>query len=194
MILKGRSNGSAQTPSQPASDQKVLPPQQNLWVVFSCHTGLRASEPPTLTPSRAFGRPIVLIVSFVPQHCPSTARGKKPKEGVWGNLRSWLPQDSPTDFAEEPEKLMKGLLIHLGHLPPKTHDLVYLHELLASACPNWTWPVPELRFLSRAAITLRYPGESAERQDAAEALQLAHRMRQALLPLLEKPPTNPLPE
>jgi hypothetical protein len=30
-------------------------------------------------------------------------RGKKPKEGVWGNLRSRLPQDLPTDFAEDPK-------------------------------------------------------------------------------------------
>lgn len=33
------------------------------------------------------------------------ARGKEPKEGVWGNLRGWFPQDQPTNSAEEPDFL-----------------------------------------------------------------------------------------
>ncbi len=83
------------------------------------------------------------------------------------------------------EKLIKALLIHLGAVPPKTHDLVYLDQLLADACPNWSWPVEELRFLSRAAVAFRYPGESAEREEAAQAFRLAGKMREKLLSLLE---------
>ena len=60
------------------------------------------------------------------------------------------------------EKLMKALLIHLGATPPKTHMLLALDELLCSVCSQWSWPADELRFLSHAAIFLRY---RAKRQD-----------------------------
>lgn len=83
------------------------------------------------------------------------------------------------------EKLMKGLLILRGVVPPKTHDLVRLDQLLCAACPDWSWPVEELRLVSRAAVVFRYPGESATRKDAVEALELARRMRRRLLLLVE---------
>ncbi len=83
------------------------------------------------------------------------------------------------------EKLMKALLIHLGVTPPKTHMLVLLDELLGPVCPQWKWPLDELRFLSRAAIFLRYPGESAEKGEAREALSLTRKMRARLLVLLD---------
>ena len=82
------------------------------------------------------------------------------------------------------EKLMKALLTHRGAVPPRAHDLVHLDRMLSQACSEWSWPVEELRFLSRAAVAFRYPGESAEREDAAEALRLADRMRKRLLSLL----------
>ena len=84
------------------------------------------------------------------------------------------------------EKLMKALLVHLGTVPPRSHDLVHLDSLLSAVCPEWAWPVEELRFVTRAAVAFRYPGESAEREDAAKALQLAARMRERLLALLNK--------
>jgi len=82
------------------------------------------------------------------------------------------------------EKFMKAVLIHLGTVPPRTHDLVHLDGLLAQECPEWSWPAEELRFVSRAAVAFRYPGESAEPDDAAEALRLAERMRERLRDLL----------
>ena len=82
------------------------------------------------------------------------------------------------------EKLMKGLLIHLGVTPPKTHMLLVLDELLGSACAEWSWPADELRFLSRAAVFLRYPGDSAVKEDGKEAVALAKRLRTCLLALL----------
>jgi HEPN domain-containing protein len=84
------------------------------------------------------------------------------------------------------EKLMKGLLILRGVIPPKTHDLVQLSELLCPACPQWSWPVEELRSVSRAAVMFRYPGESATRQDAIEVLGLARQIRRALLKRIEQ--------
>jgi HEPN domain-containing protein len=83
------------------------------------------------------------------------------------------------------EKLMKGLLIHLGVTPPKTHMLVVLDELLGSVCPIWAWPADELRFLSHSAVFLRYPGESAEKDEAREAMAVARKMRLKLLALLD---------
>ena len=82
------------------------------------------------------------------------------------------------------EKLMKGLLIHLGVLPPKTHDLVSLDRLLPPVCAGWSWPVQELRSLSQAAVAFRYPGEAAIREDASESYGIASRMRERLRHLL----------
>ena len=82
------------------------------------------------------------------------------------------------------EKLMKALLIHLGIVPPRTHDLTELDRLLAPVCPQWSWPVQELRFLTRAAVDFRYPGESADREEATESLDIATRLRAKLRALL----------
>lgn len=85
------------------------------------------------------------------------------------------------------EKLMKGLLIHKGVQPPKTHDLAFLDQLLLPVCPEWSWPAEELYFLTRAAVEFRYPGESADKEDATEALKIAIAMRTRLLPLFIEP-------
>ena len=84
------------------------------------------------------------------------------------------------------EKLMKALLIHLDVMPTKTHDLAFLDQLLTPVCPGWSWSSDDLRFLSRAAVAFRYPGESAERDDAAQAVDIATRMREKLLLLFKK--------
>ncbi len=81
------------------------------------------------------------------------------------------------------EKLMKGLLIYLGTTPPKLHDLAYLDQLLTPVCSGWFWSMEELRFLTRAAVAFRYPGESADREEAAQALDIAIRLREKLLSL-----------
>ena len=82
------------------------------------------------------------------------------------------------------EKPMKGVLIYLGVLPPKTHDLVMLDRLLAPACRAWSWPVEELRFLTYASIAFRYPGESADQDEAVKAFDITTRMRERLRQLL----------
>ena len=82
------------------------------------------------------------------------------------------------------EKLMKALLIHLGVLPPKTHDLATLDRLLAPVCKGWSWPVAELRMLTHAAIAFRYPGASADDKETVIAFEIASRMREKLRLLL----------
>jgi len=83
------------------------------------------------------------------------------------------------------EKLMKALLIHRGVTPPRTHDLAVLDSLLAPVCPDWSWPIEELRLLTRAAVVFRYPGESADVEEAARAFEIATRMRARLRELLD---------
>ncbi|MEW6657544.1 MAG: HEPN domain-containing protein [Thermodesulfobacteriota bacterium] len=83
------------------------------------------------------------------------------------------------------EKFLKALLIQRNVLPGKTHDLAYLVQLLAPVCPEWSWPMEDLRFLTRAAVAFRYPGEAADREDAAQAFDLATRLREKLRSLLK---------
>ncbi|MBN1517590.1 HEPN domain-containing protein [Candidatus Sumerlaeota bacterium] len=75
------------------------------------------------------------------------------------------------------EKLLKALVIQTGGHPPKIHDLSQLLPL----CPDWTWPVEELHYLSRAAVDFRYPGEEADLDEATEALEICGRIRDDLL-------------
>jgi HEPN domain-containing protein len=82
------------------------------------------------------------------------------------------------------EKLMKAALIQKGAPAPRTHDLVYLNTLLTAVYPFWTAPVGDLRLLSRSGVAFRYPGESADSADAADALAIAAMMRPLLLALL----------
>jgi len=81
------------------------------------------------------------------------------------------------------EKLMKGLLIKFGVTPPRTHGLIALSNLLTSECREWTASSDDLRFLSRAAVDFRYPGETADRETAGEALLICTSLRERLLSL-----------
>ena len=82
------------------------------------------------------------------------------------------------------EKLMKALLIHLGVTPPKTHDLRALEALLVPVCPAWSWPAQDLRFLTRASVDFRYPGEQADQEEARQAYEISSSLRQRLRQLL----------
>ena len=86
------------------------------------------------------------------------------------------------------EKLIKAQLIHLGATPPRTHDLVALDSLLRPICQGWSWPVVELRHLTRAAVDFRYPGDAADQKEASEAFEIATRMRAKLLGLFGMSP------
>ena len=85
------------------------------------------------------------------------------------------------------EKLMKALLINLSVIPPRSHDLADLGRRLDPVSKQWSWPVEELRFLTRASIDFRYPGESADREDATESLRIAAQLRAKLRALLGLP-------
>lgn len=83
------------------------------------------------------------------------------------------------------EKLIKGLLIQRNIVPTKTHDLAYLSQQFSPVCPEWSGPVEDLRFLTRAAVAFRYPGESADREEAVRSLEIATNLREKLLSLIK---------
>lgn len=82
------------------------------------------------------------------------------------------------------EKYLKALLIAGDVTPPKIHDLAQLYRLLSPVCPEWTWPVEELRLLSRSAVISRYPGEIAELPEAQAAYDICDSIRIQLRQLL----------
>ena len=75
------------------------------------------------------------------------------------------------------EKYLKARLIRAGINFPRTHDLVALLALTHKIEPLWQPWKDHLAKLTYYAVTVRYPGESAERIDAAEALKLAKLIR-----------------
>ena len=86
------------------------------------------------------------------------------------------------------EKLMKAILISHRVAPSRTHDLGVLSRSLAAVRASWSWPAEDLRFLSQAAVAFRYPGESADREDAIQSFDIATRLRVDLRPLLQRTP------
>jgi HEPN domain-containing protein len=85
------------------------------------------------------------------------------------------------------EKYLKALLIHYGVTPPKTHDLVVLNELLISVCADWFWSLKELRLLTHASVIYRYPGETADQDEAIDAMTITRKFRKEILKII-----NPL--
>ena len=75
------------------------------------------------------------------------------------------------------EKYLKARLIVARISFPKTHDLVALLAIIQNAEPLWLPWKEHLARLTHYAVTVRYPGESAERGDAAEALKITKLLR-----------------
>jgi HEPN domain-containing protein len=80
------------------------------------------------------------------------------------------------------EKLMKALLITRDIVPPKTHDLAELYRILSSSDLLRDVSMEDLHFLTRAAVEFRYPGESADREEAEGAFVICARLRKILMP------------
>lgn len=109
-------------------------------------------------------------------------------EGDWNTAaRELQVQDAPNFDAvcfhaqQCIEKLIKAALIQRGIVPPRIHDLVPLAQQLADLVPGWSPPTEDLRFLTRAAVVFRYPGDSADRDNAEESFAIASELRTFLL-------------
>jgi HEPN domain-containing protein len=76
------------------------------------------------------------------------------------------------------EKLLKSIMIHEGLVPPKSHDLSYLLSLTLPQRPMWEVFRKDFQLLSAYAVEYRYPGESATKEMAREALRCCSKFRE----------------
>lgn len=77
------------------------------------------------------------------------------------------------------EKYLKARLCEAGIEFEKVHHLVVLLEELLHIEPLWDVSRKDLAYLSNFSVAYRYPGETATRDDAIEALQRFRRCREA---------------
>lgn len=75
------------------------------------------------------------------------------------------------------EKYLKARLQEAGIPIPYTHDLVALLNLLLAIEPSWRSLVSDLRALSVFGVLVRYPGVSANRSLARDAVARCRRVR-----------------
>lgn len=84
------------------------------------------------------------------------------------------------------EKYLKALLTWYDIGFPKTHDLETLLILIEKKNRTMTAGLDRVAVLTPYGVSIRYPGEgpTATPADAREAVELARKVRQAVLPLL----------
>jgi HEPN domain-containing protein len=75
------------------------------------------------------------------------------------------------------EKHMKALLQQRGIKFAKTHNLVDLLEMILPADATWELLRPALLRLNLFSVAYRYPGRSADKPVAREALELSKLVR-----------------
>lgn len=75
------------------------------------------------------------------------------------------------------EKYLKALLQEASIPAGRTHNLIALLELVLPVDSSWEVMRPHLQALSAFAVSVRYPGESADKATAREALALCRVIR-----------------
>lgn len=75
------------------------------------------------------------------------------------------------------EKYLKALLQEANLPSGKTHHLTALLDILVSVIPSWEVLRPQLQSLNAYSVSIRYPGESADKTAAKEALSLSTAIR-----------------
>jgi HEPN domain-containing protein len=107
--------------------------------------------------------------------CISMDREMRATEKANYDLVCFLAQQSA-------EKYLKGLLTERSIYFPKTHDLELL--LRSVGDPKAEALGDPARRLTGYAVAFRYPGESASKEEAAQAALDGHSIRAVLRPLL----------
>jgi HEPN domain-containing protein len=79
------------------------------------------------------------------------------------------------------EKYLKALLQEWGVLPPRTHNLTVLLNLLQPHDPALGTLKRELKSLARYAVDVRYPNGSTRKRQAQAAIRHAAKVRQEIL-------------
>ena len=91
-------------------------------------------------------------------------------------------------FAQQcAEKYLKARLEEAALSFKRTHDLEALLKLILPTEPTWNVLLPDAQFLSDFAVDYRYPGASATRTDAAQAIKSSRRIRKMIRPSLGLP-------
>jgi HEPN domain-containing protein len=85
------------------------------------------------------------------------------------------------------EKYLKALLQELGLGVPRTHLLRDMAALLLPHYPRLRTLQRGLKFLTRFAVDIRYPGEDATKRQSAAALRWMQRVRTEARTLLGLP-------
>ena len=75
------------------------------------------------------------------------------------------------------EKYFKALLQENSIPFGKTHHLISLLELIIAVEPSMEMFRPQLQSLNTYSVSIRYPGESADRMIAREALHITKTLR-----------------
>jgi len=75
------------------------------------------------------------------------------------------------------EKYLKALLLEANIPFSKTHNLIMLLDLVLPLDPSWEIMRPELARLNGYSVHVRYPGESADKSIAREALASCREVR-----------------
>ncbi len=87
------------------------------------------------------------------------------------------------------EKYLKARLQEAGIAFPRTHDLVTLVQLLQPPEAALLALIVDLRLLSAFGVAFRYPGATANRVMAQDAVQRCRTVRAAVRVSLGLPPT-----
>ena len=78
------------------------------------------------------------------------------------------------------EKYLKARLEEGGITFVRTHDLLVLHQSVLTIEPTWTVLQSFLIFLNPFAVAYRYPGISATKLDAKDALKNCREVRRII--------------
>jgi HEPN domain-containing protein len=78
------------------------------------------------------------------------------------------------------EKYLKARLEEASLVFARTHDLLILHQLVLPLEPTWQILQSYLAFLNPFAVAYRYPGLSATRTDAKDALTYCKEVRRVI--------------
>ncbi|CAN5551043.1 HEPN domain-containing protein [soil metagenome] len=108
-------------------------------------------------------------------------------EGDWQTLsREFVVTDDPNFDAicfhsqQCVEKYFKARLVKAGTPFRKSHDLLYLHELVLRAEPSWTFLLIGLSAMNSYAVASRYPGLDATEEQTKRAVEHCREIRKLL--------------
>lgn len=105
-------------------------------------------------------------------------------EGDWATARRELRArkqpnyDAACFHAQQcAEKYLKAGLEEAGIVFGKTHNLIALLAMALSVEPRWTVLQPRLNALNVYSVSYRYPGVSATKLDAKDAVKVCREVR-----------------